>query len=211
MWYIPPYPQPFNHLIPDICSIAPLVSKVARSCVQPWTQVTIDNNNTKPSSTLYPHTTTHSYHFHLVPLDVIRRLPTICPVVATVARVILLQHWRLLSKDPKKQGGMGQNTQEKLILPIKSPLFGLQRTHTFPISNPPFRDPICAQCTPLWRCTLCQVNKPTQQRSANDEGGKREVFFPRKPTVFQIFLPITFFTLYNFVILFSHLFFSKLW
>jgi hypothetical protein len=56
----------------------------------------------------------------------------------------------------------GQNKQEKVILRTKSPLFGLQRTHTSPLSNPPFRDPIFALCAPLWRCTFCQVNNPTQ-------------------------------------------------
>ena len=56
----------------------------------------------------------------------------------------------------------GQNKQEKVILRTKSPLSGLQRTHTSPLSSPPFRDPIFALCAPLWRCTFCQVNNPTQ-------------------------------------------------
>ncbi len=110
------------------------------------------------------------------------------------------------AKITQNTGEMGQNTQAKVMLQTKSPLFGLQRSHTSPLSTPPVRAPIFAPCAPLWRCTFCQDNNPTQQRCANDQGGKIKVFFPPQPTVFQIFRAITFYTLYNIVILFYHLF-----
>ncbi len=69
------------------------------------TQVSNANNKTQPSPSQFARNITHCVHTHLVPRDVIRWLAKICSVFHSVTRVFLLQHWRLLSKEHKKQGG----------------------------------------------------------------------------------------------------------
>ncbi len=177
MWHFLPHPHPLNPFIPDICLVAPLVSKVARSCVQPWTQVTIDNYNKQPSSTLFLPTILHSAHYHLVPHDVSRRLAKICSIVATVARVILLQHWRLLSKDHTKHGGDGTKHSSKSYPPNQIPSLWLITFSHIPFFEPPLSRPYLRTMCPAVAVHILPRQQPHTAKMCQRPRRQDQSFF----------------------------------
>ncbi len=101
---------------------------------------------------------------------------------------------------------MGQNTQAKVILPTNSPLFGLQRSHTSPLSYPPLPRPYLRTMCPAVAVHILPRQQPHTAKMCQRPRRQDQSFFFPQPTVFPIFLAITLYTLYNIVILFSHLF-----